>query len=197
MTETMKVEVIKETNRYYEFKTPDGKVVKAFKIDKYEIAKSHDERIKKVAEAFTSLHIQEIIQRLETILNDLPTVETYLGVVTELAPYLRECYDVVGNPNLFHYPIKYIDPDIYGRADGLVKRVTELLEDMWEVANKMVKMGKLNYVKKRSINYHKYTIFAPSDPKSYAGDHLDAEIKTFNLKSSIDIKYHRLKTEIA
>ncbi len=191
MTETMKVEVIKETNQYYEFKTPDGKTIRGFKIDKYKIAEAHKERIKKVAEAFTSLHIEEIIQRLETILNDLPTVETYLGVVTELASYLRECYDVVGNPNLFHHPIKETDPDIYGRADGLVKQVTQLLEDMWEVASEMVLMGKLNYVKRSSKNYHRWTIFA--EPKeNYVMDFIPNSIM-----SRVNKKYFRLKTKIA
>lgn len=196
MTEKVELKLITETDKYYEIEYPDGKIRKAFKIDTSKMDEWHKDSILKVAKAFDDVRIKEIIRWLEKIINDVPTVETYLDIVTDLSEYLRECYDVVGRPNLFHYPIKYIDPDTYGRADGLMKRVTQLHSDMLEVVMEMAAMGKLESVDRLNKSYHKYTIIVPSDPKSYAGDHLDAAIRTFDLLADIDLSCDKIKTEI-
>ena len=163
MEEGQKLTLINETDDHYEVENEDGKIVKMFKIKKDDIDKWHNEAIQKVADAFDDVRIKQIIKWLENILNNIPTVETYLDVVTELSVFLEECYNVVGRPNLFHFPIKNINPKIYGRADGLMEQVVQLHNDMLEVADVMVKMGKLNSVKTTNINKCKYTIYVHAE----------------------------------
>lgn len=196
MTEKVEIKLINETDKYYEIETPEGKRSKAFKIDTNQMDEWHRESIMKVAKAFDDVRIKEIIKWLEKIINNIPTVETYLDIVTDLAEYLNECYDVVGSPNLFHYPFKYINPEIYGKAGVLMKRVVQLHSDMLEVAMEMAAMGKLQSVETSNEITYKYTIYVREKDQLPQSAIFEAT-EIWILRNSVDRKNYEVKTEIA
>ena len=125
----------------------DKKINATFTIDKETIKKDYDRRIRQVAEKFSAENITSIIHKLESILNNPPSVVNYKNVADDLTKDLNKYYNIVGGPNLFHHPIKDIDLNIYGRAENFMDKVGGLLSVIYEVAETMKEMGKLKEIK--------------------------------------------------
>lgn len=157
-----KITVIEEKSDHYVIETADGRQLKAYKIKKDEIQKIHDELNRKVAENLGVSKLRQLLIRLEKILSNPPTVIEYEDVVVNLTAFLGECYDEVGNPNQFHHPIKNINPDIYGRANTLMKQVKQLWESMIEVAQMMKEMGKIQEIHTTNIDFWEYKLLVRS-----------------------------------
>jgi hypothetical protein len=155
--------VIEEHNKYYVIEDENGNQKKAVKIRRDAVQKIHDDSNKKVAENIDVKRFLELVSRLEDILNNVPTIDKYKDIAVELANFLRQCYDNVGNPNLFHHPIKNIDPDIYGRANTLLKEVKQLYESMIEVGEMMKHMNKIGEFQSVCSPYQKFVILIRSE----------------------------------
>lgn len=155
--------VIEEHSEYYIIEDRNGNQKRAVKIRRDKIQKIHDDSNKKVAENIDVKRFSELVLRLEDILNNVPTIDKYKDIAVELANFLKQCYDDVGNPNLFHYPIKNIDPEIYGRADTLLKGVTQLYESMIEVGEMMKNMSKIGECQSVCRPYQKFVIVTRLD----------------------------------
>lgn len=138
------LEVIREDNKVIIAKERStGKEIRMIKIDREEMKRAHDERIAKVALELKVLSATVLIRKLAKILSTEITVSSHNEVASELTELLELSYDEVGNPNLFHHPIKNLDPEIYGKANTFLKEVNLLFETMVEVFQHMKKLGKI------------------------------------------------------
>ena len=77
--------------------------------------------------------LKEIKRLCEININDEPLVSSYLDRSCELSFLLEKAYKEIGERNPLHYFIKEISPNIYGKAQTFLKRVTELLSMIEEV----------------------------------------------------------------
>lgn len=135
--------VVENNDNFYLVEDEEGHFVKLYKIDKQKIDREHIESVKKVAEAFDKEDIDVLISGLEKVIKNEPKVSDYLWMATQLTQHLEECYRKVGRPNLFHYSIKNINPEIYGKAQTFMNEVQKLFDIMREVLDMMTKMGKM------------------------------------------------------
>jgi len=140
--------VVKEEKDKYILETEGGKRVTAMKINRSDVDRINHDLNMKVAKVFEKEHISEAIEKLEKILNNPPSVTEYKHVAENLTDSIKRWYDIVGNPNLFHHPRKNIDIEIYGRAENFIKQVSMLLDTMYEVADLMVELGKIEEIRR-------------------------------------------------
>ena len=69
-------------------------------------------------------------------MNNVPDVNSYLQTAKDLAEYLKGMYEIIGQPNIFWHPIKEVDPEIYGKAQTLMKIVLNLFDIAREICTK-------------------------------------------------------------
>lgn len=99
-------------------------------IDMKEMERYRRERIEKVAEHVDPDTLANIMSRCRNIINNPVDIDEYRGFAEGLAEVLDRAYDEVGNPNMFHHPLKQISPEIYGTPDTLRAQCRSLLEDL-------------------------------------------------------------------
>jgi len=140
----MDLEVIKEEGRVIIAREKStGKELRMIKIDMKEIERAHKERIEKVAQNLSVAKASILTSRLARILSDNISTSSHRLIALELTDLLERCYDEVGNPNLFHYPIKNISPEIYGKSHTFLKEVEMLFGTMVEVLHCMRRIEKI------------------------------------------------------
>lgn len=108
-----------------------------------EIDKLNRERLMKVATSVDKEDIIAISKTLLDIINNIPSIEEYFIIATNLSTNLKRIYDKVGSPNLFNYYIKNIDPGIYGRAHTLISHCKQLITILLDVCGVMKELEKL------------------------------------------------------
>ena len=129
--------VIEETDNYYLVRNVEGKEIKLFKIDQEEVRRIHRASIEKLAKGLTREMVDNLTAELKNILSLGILLHEYPDIAKNLVDKLREYYETVGRPNLLHYYIKDIDPDMYGKGQTFLKEVESLFGVMNEVAEYM------------------------------------------------------------
>ena len=132
--------VIEETENYYFVRNVEGKEIKLYKIDQEEIKRIHRASIEKLAKGLTREMVDSLTAELKNILSLGILLNEYEDLAKNLTQKLTECYEIVGRPNLLHYYIKDIDPDVYGKAQTFLREVKSLHEVMEEVREYMEEM---------------------------------------------------------
>jgi len=92
----------------------------------------HDENIQTLIKCSDN-KLLEILVFCNEIIEKEPTVSSYLQKAEEIMKLLEEAYKEVGPPNSFHYDIKGLDPEIYGRAETFMKQISSLMGTVQEV----------------------------------------------------------------
>jgi len=129
--------VIEDTENYYLVRNAEGKEIKLYKIDQEEVRRIHRASIEKLAKGLTREMVDNLTAELKNILSLGILLHEYPDIAKNLVDKLREYYETVGRPNLLHYYIKDIDPDMYGKGQTFLKEVESLFGVMNEVAEYM------------------------------------------------------------
>jgi len=132
MSDWKEVRVIEDFGKYCTVDI-DGRIVKAFKLDMEQLEKIRKESIEKLAKGMTKLMVKSLISRLDKIVSCNLLLKDYLHTAESLTEVLNTYYDTVGPPNVLHYYIKNIDPEIYGKGQTFLKESHSLLETMKKV----------------------------------------------------------------
>jgi len=133
--------VIEETENYYLVRNVEGKEIKLYKIDQEEVRRIHRASIEKLAKGLTREMVDSLTAELRNILSLGILLHEYPDIARNLVDKLREYYDTVGRPNLLHYYIKDIDPDMYGKGQTFLREVESLLGVMNETADYIEEMN--------------------------------------------------------
>ena len=134
--------VIEETEDYYLVRNVEGKEIKLYKIDQEEVRRIHRVSIEKLAKGLTREMVDSLTAELRNILSLGILLHEYPDMARNLVDRLKDYYEAVGRPNLLHYYIKDIDPDVYGKGQTFLKEVESLHEVMEEVGECMEEMEK-------------------------------------------------------
>ena len=129
--------VIEDTPDYYLVRNVEGKEIKLYKIDQEEVRRIHRASIEKLAKGLTREMVDSLTAELRNILSLGILLHEYPDIAKNLVDKLRDYYEKVGRPNLLHYYIKDIDPDVYGKGQTFLKEVESLLGLMDEVVDFM------------------------------------------------------------
>jgi hypothetical protein len=127
------LELIKKYDDYYLVRNEQGEEIKLYILKQEELDEIRRKGNLKVAEGLDSKMLMRLSSMLETIDKAEILIEHYEGAATRLVEHLKMCYDEVGRPNLFHHPIKNLDPEQYGRAQTFRKETRNLIETVHEV----------------------------------------------------------------
>jgi len=140
----MDLEVIKEEGRVIIAREKStGKELRMIKIDMKEMERAHKERIEKVAQNLSIKTASILVNKLAEVLSTDVSVSSHKLIALELTDIMERCYNEVGNPNLFHFPIKNISPEIYGKSHTFLKEVEMLFGTMVEVFHCMRRIEKI------------------------------------------------------
>lgn len=96
-----------------------------------ELDRIHKRQMKISAEAVQKYpeQYQELRSHLEDILTSGLDVSEYHETATRIASLLKPLFELKAG-SIFYYPHKNILPEIYGRAENLIKEVKQLLHQM-------------------------------------------------------------------
>jgi len=130
------IELVEDHDKYC-MVSIDGKLVKAHKLDLEQLQRIHRESIEKLAKGLTREMVESLISMLTRILYLDLFLKDYLRTAEHLTNLLKNYYEIIGSPNAFHYYIKNIDPEIYGKGQTFLKEVESLLKMMDEVLSYM------------------------------------------------------------
>lgn len=100
-------------------------------ITKEELDRIHYSQMKISAKAVQKYpkQYQELRSTLEEILARGLDISKYHKAATKIASLLKPLFELKAG-SIFYYPHKNISPEIYGRAENLIKEVKQLLHQM-------------------------------------------------------------------
>jgi len=130
--------VIDEKDDRYIIETEKGQTLIAYKIDTNDISKRRHEEIEKVAKKLDKKEVVQLLGMVNDLYDNPPSIVDYLGAATEVVKILRKYYDKVDSSNLFHHPIKQIDPEIYGKAQTFMHQMMLLKDTLIKIKHQIV-----------------------------------------------------------
>jgi len=140
----IKIELIKEHDKYYEA-IIDNKPVKLFKVGTVdEMRKQSKLRLNRISELVTLKDITPLLDLLDFHTCVGPRVHEYEKVAIEMTKEIKKLYDIVAfaplvksQTNIFHYYLKQINPEIYGKAQTFTRTIDLLFEDLKYIKEKI------------------------------------------------------------
>lgn len=130
------MEIIKDLgNGRFIARDGEGKKITLHAINKDKIANHHKDSIREVAKKVDADIIKSIEMQTYGYINEIIDIDDWYDIATNLTKILVELYKSIGSPNIFHYSIKYINPDIYGNAQTFRKYCKDLNDICNEILN--------------------------------------------------------------
>jgi len=191
MKTTEEVKVIDEEENHYLIQKNDGKQMKLFKINIDDIKKFNHESNQKVAKNIHPSTFKILISQLEFIINTTGADSCYKTLAEDLTKQLNLCYNEVGTGNLFHHPIKNIDPAIYGKGFTLVQETRNLYDMMLQVAELMLKEGTIDLLNPNVSSYDLHRIMIQKDNKDFE-EEMQQLVQKYRKKNQII--FHQINT---
>jgi len=127
------LELIKKYDDHYLVRNEQGEEIKLYILKQEELDEIRHKGNLKIAENLDSKKLMRLSSMLEAIDKAELLIEHYEAAATRLVEHLKFCYDEVGRPNIFHHPIKNLDPEQYGRAQTFRKETRNLIEAVHEI----------------------------------------------------------------
>jgi len=122
-------ELVEELSDRYIVTNKEGKRLVLYKIDSDATQTKHNEEIKKAAKFLNREEVTHLFHKVKTLQKNPPTVVDYYDLAAEIAKTLQNFYNQIGSPNIFHQPVKNIDPEIYGKAQSFMRQL-EILKNI-------------------------------------------------------------------
>jgi len=111
----------------------DGKPVKLFKINLEELEFKHTNDLFNASGHIPLKLIDEILFFTDRLLKFIPSVNEYEPVAKQMVGYMNKIYDILKPhklSHLMHHLVKDTDPNIYGKAQTIMKNIERLHKDL-------------------------------------------------------------------
>ena len=135
--------LVEETDKGYIIKDQDGKQKTIYKIKS--CTKKRIKELQKASLVMEKNDFKVLVSLCEEVLNvnDNEILNNWFEIAKRLTEVMKIMYDKIGRPNSFHYFVKNVNPDVYGRGDTIRKHCKNIRDFCFEIANEMIKIGKL------------------------------------------------------
>lgn len=132
MSDSVNVNVLYEDDNSFVAEI-DGKPVKLFKINIEELKINHKRDLYFAAVKLPLLLIKDSLEYVNSIINNIPTVDDYEFIANEVVKFLYKI-DIIIRPeklgHLVHHLIKDIDPNYYGKAQTFMRQINLFKNDL-------------------------------------------------------------------
>jgi len=152
------MEIVKELgNGRFVARNRKGEEIILTTIDKGNIEKTHNDDIRQIAETITRQDLENLIYNIQLVLNKRLIVDEWYENSRRISTVIKQLYYKVGKSSILYHSNKYINPDIYGKANTFKKYLEDLYSSAEKIMNVMKKMGKIenniNLEKKKVVRY--------------------------------------------
>jgi hypothetical protein len=129
------IKILEEYDKYYVGEV-EGKPVKFFKIDFEELKVKHENDLYLASEYLDEDDVKDLLFLSNRLIQFTPNVLEYENVATELTAGMNKLYDKLKPhklSHLMHHLIKETDPNIYGKAQTIMKQIHRLHYDLKKI----------------------------------------------------------------